>query len=176
MSYSTLYYTYVLQEVAEERECVGRYCLQWMLVNYPKVVGDSLSLIPEHGRWDDLFWLFPNALKLSDPDYVRRNYVSNISNETLEEARKTQGKIVQFICDALLASYKAFVMGANPSLLVKWLPTEGSALDLKFDLVSLICSTLHVSRQEYRVIYLTPMRRARRIVRDSYVCARVAKY
>ena len=150
---------------------VGRYSMQWMMINFPDVLSSRIPLIPEHGRWDDLFWLFPGVLKLDDADYVLRNYVSKVDGDTLEKAREAQHQVVQFVCDEILKSYKAFSTGGLPSLLVKWAPSEGCALDKRANIVALLCENLGISPQEYRVIYMTPMRHALRVT-ETLMCSK----
>lgn len=142
---------------------VGRYCFQWFMLHFAEYLQENISAIPQHGRWDDLFWLFPGAMKLDDLDYVCRNFVCNLSKEQLNKAIATQKAIVQYVCDCMLQDFRTYSQGGIPSLLVKWLPTERSALDLKFGICATLLTTLNLSAHDYRVVYISPMRETRKV-------------
>ena len=38
---------------------LGRFCYQWLLIMYPEIMIQNLANVPEYGRWDDIFFLFP---------------------------------------------------------------------------------------------------------------------
>lgn len=155
---------------AGERQ-VGRYIFQWLLINFPDETLAGVKEIPEWGRWDDLLWLFPEILKLESVDFVSRNYISDVNLEKLARCRRAQSEVVDFVCEELLRSYKTFCKGGSPGLLCKWLPSEQSAFNRKYKIAERICSTLEISLQDYRVIYISPMRKALRVT-EVFMCAR----
>lgn len=50
-----------------------RICLKWLVVNYPDVVYNNLHLVPEYGRWDDLFVLFDTDLEPHMAEFILAN-------------------------------------------------------------------------------------------------------
>jgi len=54
-----------------------RAFLKWMAVNHPDIVKKNIHLIPEYGRWDDLFELFDTSLEEYMMGFVWRNLQDN---------------------------------------------------------------------------------------------------
>ena len=61
------------------------------------------------------------------------------------------------------------------STLAKWLPSENSSFNKKYNIVNTICDKLNISLQDYRVIYITPMRKYLNIC-ENYMCKNDWKY
>jgi len=130
---------------------LGRTSFQWLLINYPEVMEKVFHLIPEYGRWDDLYTLFPRALKLDDLVWVNGNYSSNISIKTLQKARDVQSQIVVFYKNQLQKDWSAMTDGKPMSLAAKWAETEGSGDDRRYGLVQQICTEWKLHPKGYRV-------------------------
>ena len=141
------------------RRHFGRYAFQWLLINRRKAFAQFIPQIVEKGRWDDIFWLFPRALKLDNLSFVRRNYISKISDKELVEVRKEQKKVVEFVAENFLRNFNNYMNGKRYDYyFVKWLPNENSSLDRRFGIVATLCTHLNISLSDYRVIYVVPMR------------------
>ena len=154
-----------------ERE-IGRRLLQMSLVCRPEGLREWFKRIPEFGRWDDLFYLFPGAVDLRTLKRVRNNYCYPcLSLQTLSIAREVQTEIVQFAADSLVECFALFMKGTSPGLLPKWLPTENSRCDRQTNAVSSICKTAGITIHDYRVIYLNPLRAASRVT-ERLMCSR----
>ena len=140
---------------------VGRYLFQWLMINYPLEFRNHFRKIPEFGRWDDLFCLFPGFLKLDNLNFVRKNYISEIDKKKLLDVRKTQLIVVRYVADKILESFRIFMSGQRGfELFVKWLPSETSSLNKKGHIVETLCKVLRISLHDYRVIYISPMRKS----------------
>ena len=63
----------------------GRSIFQWLFINYPEEFLEYIDYLPEKGRWDDIFFLFPGALRLGSLDFVNRNYCCNITKTKLHK-------------------------------------------------------------------------------------------
>ena len=138
---------------------LSRFAYQWLLINSPEVLIDNLSFIPEYGRWDDIFYLFPGAVNLTDLNFVRKNYLSNVSETHLDKSKKAQIEVVNFVCNKFLEFFHLYMEGKKGfELFVKWLPLENGSVNKKFKIVQTICDKLQISLKDYRVIYLSPMR------------------
>ena len=149
---------------------ISRYLLQWLLINYPTKMHSLLPRIPDFGRWDDIFWLFPGAVNLDNIKFVRTNYLSNITKHQLAISKQVQKSIVKFISDQMLEMFHDFMHGKKAGLLAKWLPLENSALNKKFKIVETLIEQLQISFQDYRIVYLRPMRQSLDLCETS-MCA-----
>ena len=56
---------------------LGKWAFQWLFLNYPNKFIKVFHLIPQYGRWDDIYCLFPKYLNLDRCD----NYISKVNNE-----------------------------------------------------------------------------------------------
>lgn len=93
---------------------------------YPEYVTPLISLIPEYGRWDDLFCLLD-----SDNTSVR-------------------GEVLRIISEQLYADMAGCKNGAPISLLGKWLPSiKSKKLETRHQ-AFFIYSAMHMSRREYQ--------------------------
>lgn len=143
---------------------LGRFMLQWLVIRYPELLEKYISKIKDIGRWDDYFYLFPGALNLTNLDYVARNYlIPDLTSEQLGLCKEVQKKIIVYVCDQILEDYKDYMAGRQISRLAKWLPTEQSSLDKKYYIVNTICEHLNLKPKTYRVVYLSPLRKALKI-------------
>ena len=146
----------------------GRSIFQWLFINYPEEFLEYIDYLPEKGRWDDIFFLFPGALRLGSLDFVNRNYCCNITKKVLKKVKQAQEKVVKYVAEKFLEYFHIFMDGGRGfELFVKWLPSEKSALNKKYKIVETLCDELNISLKDYRVIYVTPMRNASDICENS---------
>jgi len=151
---------------------LGRYAYQWLLINFPGFFREIYKLIPTKGRWDDIYWLFPKALKLSNIQFVRKNYNSKITEETREMAMKVQNEIVRYVSSVFLENFSNYMQGLPyDRFFIKWLPSEHSSLNRSFHIVAELCHQLNISLVDYRVIYVSPMRKKLNLP-ESLACAK----
>lgn len=81
-----------------------RVCLNWLANNKPDVLKSIVSLIPEFGRWDDMFEL-----------------VNSTDNDIVKCA-------MDIICDKFIEDNEAIDNGKqNISLLAKWMPSVNTS-------------------------------------------------
>ncbi len=152
------------------RRQVGRFSYQWLLISFPDHFRSIISEVHEKGRWDDIYWLFPGALKLDNIDFVRRNYNCRVSPRQLVTARAVQVSIVQYVASVFLMSFSNYMQGKTyDQYFVKWLPSEGSVLNRRFGVIEDLCRELNISLVDYRVIYVSPMRK-KLYLAESLVC------
>ena len=146
----------------------GRSMFQWLFINYPLKFLEYIDYLPEKGRWDDIYFLFPGALRLGSLDFVNRNYCCDISKKMLVKVKKAQEEIVKYVAEKFLAYFHIFMDGGRGfELFVKWLPSEKSSFNKKYKIVETLCDELNISLKDYRVIYVTPMRNASDICENS---------
>ena len=150
---------------------IGRLAFKWLFINYPKHFMNIFEFIPEYGRWDDLLELWPNVLDLNkDLTYINNNWVSNISQNQLEQLRLLQNNIVSFYGNQLKVDQKNMLQGGSVSLCAKWAPTERGSLDFKHKIVKLLCSNMKITIKDYRKQYLSPLREYLNIV-EKLMCS-----
>ena len=152
-----------------------RWLYQWYLIKYPCILYNNIDNIVNNGRWDDLLHLFPNVVKLDNIDYVNKNFLTNITQEKLNISKEIQEKFVDYVCNNLLKEFQNFSKGLDISTLAKWLPSENSSFNKKYNIVNTICNKLNISLQDYRVIYISPMRKYLNIC-ENYMCKNDWKY
>ena len=152
-----------------------RWLYQWYLITYPDILYNNIDKIILNGRWDDLFYLFPNVIQLDNINYVNKNFLTDITQEQLHDSKQIQEKFVDYVSTNLLKEFQNFSKGLEISTLAKWLPSENSALNRKYNIVNTICNKLDISLQDYRVIYITPMRRYLNIC-EAQMCNNDWKY
>jgi len=78
---------------------IFRVCLYWLAKKDPDTAKQLLGLVPEYGRWDDLFHLV---------------YVDNVKHDVFDIVRK---------------QLKEDRESDEPSLLAKWMPSENASSD-----------------------------------------------
>jgi len=130
---------------------LGRKAFQWLLINYPDQMKRLISLIPEYGRWDDIYCLFPRVLCLNDLDWVNSNFCSNITAGTLEKAKNVQKYAITIFKNQLQADWNDYQNAKPISLAAKWCETEGSGDDKRYGLVQQICTEWKLHPKGYRV-------------------------
>ena len=130
---------------------LGRKAFQWLLINFPDEMERIVKIIPDYGRWDDLYVLFPKYLKLDDLTWVNSNYCSNIDIKKLRRAQEVQHVVIRIFANQLYNDYKNMKEGKPVTLAAKWAETEGSTDDKKYNLVQQICSKLGLHPKGYRV-------------------------
>ena len=130
---------------------LGRKAFQWLLINYPYDMKRVISLIPEYGRWDDIYCLFPRVLCLTDLKWVNENFCSKISAKTLENAQNVQKYAVNLFKNQLQTDWRDYQQSKPISLAAKWCETEGSGDDKRYGLVQQICTEWKLHPKGYRV-------------------------
>lgn len=152
-----------------ERE-LGRRSLVWLFLNYPQQFEKVASLISEYGRWDDLLQLFPSVLNLSDLEYLRKNYASDIRGQShLNQLRELQQRLVGIMSTQLVKDKVSMESGNPVTLCAKWAPSEKDSLDRAHGVVGTLCSALSISPRSYRKEYIIPLRQYLNIV-EKYMC------
>ena len=144
---------------------LGRHCLAWLCVNYPVEFKSVSHLLPEYGRWDDLLYLFPSVLKVSDYAKMREKY----TDEDIEDIRNTQTDIVTLFCEQLQQDKKNMKDGLPISLCAKWTPTECNSLDRSTGVYDELVEAMGVTPKEFRKEYNTPLRAYLKVV-ETYMC------
>lgn len=106
-----------------------------------KHILQNLHLIPKFGTWKDLLLMFVGT---------------SLENATLTLfARQLQEDMRSEI----------------PSLCAKHAPSEGGALDKRYRIVATLAKLLHCSKEQYRKLYLSPLRERLDIV-ERKMCAK----
>lgn len=144
---------------------LGRHSLAWLCVNYPKEFNLVKHLVPEYGRWDDLLYLFPSVLKVSD--YGKMKAVC--TDEDIENIRDTQTDIVSIFCEQLVEDKKNMEDGLPISLCAKWTPTECNSLDRMTGVYDELVESMGITPKEFRKEYNTPLRAYLKVV-ETYMC------
>lgn len=152
-----------------ERE-LGRKAFQWLLINYPNEMSKVIRLIPEYGRWDDIYWLFPKKLKLDDILWVNGNFCCNVDQSTLNCAKAVQNEAIKIFKNQLQQDWVDFQQSKPISLAAKWAETEGSGDDKKFGLVQQLCTEWKIHPKGYR-LRLTQMRAVLNVV-ETLCCGK----
>ena len=120
---------------------LGRKMLTWLFKNYPNEYNKIFKLIPEYGRYDDLFSVFPNAVDI-----------------TSEKQLEVQKNVVKYFCERLHESRLNMVKGEPTDLIGKWTASENDADDKKYKIVKTICDEMKITPKFYRVNYTSPLR------------------
>ena len=151
---------------------VFRHILQILFIHKPEQIINVLHKIPKYGRWDDIFYLFPNVLKLRKLEFVNQNYGVNITKNELKILQQNQKKVVSFVGNKFLYFFHIFIKGKTGyELFCKWLPSEKSSFNRKYKVVQTLCDELLISLKDYRVIYTTPMRKNSHIL-EQKMCSK----
>ena len=120
---------------------LGRKMLTWLFKHYPNEYNKIFKLIPDYGRYDDLFTVFPNAVTIT-------------SKKQLE----VQQNVVKYFCEKLHESRLNMVKGEPTDLIGKWTASENDANDRKYKIVKTICNEMKITPKFYRVNYTSPLR------------------
>lgn len=113
------------------RDCRGgagerrifRVCLKWLAQNRPEIAKAVLKLIPEYGRWDDLWELLDTSLRAD---------------------------IVELIKRQITADCNEMASGRPVSILAKWLPSLNCSSRETKRYAEIIRSGLGVTPKKYR--------------------------
>lgn len=100
-----------------------RVVLEYMAKNSPEYVKPVIRLVPEYGRWDDLWCLFDTDL---------------------------QGDVLDVVCAQLKEDIANMNSGNSVSLLAKWLPSLHSSSADKRRYAKLICGYIGIQEWDYR--------------------------
>lgn len=125
-----LFYSRDIREGLGERR-LFRTIMAYLGANYPDLVLELLSLIPEYGRWDDVIDL------LTYPNVVDSNVIEEIIN---------------LIKHQLILDAENIRRGNSISLLSKWLPSENASSKSTKQLAKFIREKLGYSSKQYRKI------------------------
>jgi len=120
-----------------------RVLLRWLAFNYPDVVRKNIALIPEYGRWDDIFVLFGSPL---------------------------QAEAVYLIDCQLKADLRDLKKGNSISLLGKWMPSENTSSQKTRSIANFLRHSLRLSPKKYRQL-LSTLRKKVEVV-ERRMCAR----
>jgi len=152
------------------RDCRGgkgernlfRWALQWLFLNYPEKIEKILRLVPEYGRWDDLYILFPNLTVIERSD----NYLTEEVNYKI--VSKIQQKVINIFISQLKKDYDNLSNGKNVSKCGKWAVSENTSQDIKYNIVDTTCNKWGISKKRYRQI-LSSLRKKLHIP-ERYLC------
>jgi hypothetical protein len=151
---------------------IFRHIIQIMFINDSEKVLNVLHKIPQYGRWDDIFYLFPNVLKLRKIEFVDKNYGIKVDKESLKKLQNDQKRVVSFMSNKFLYFFHLFMKGKSGfELFCKWLPSEKSAFNRKHKVVQTLCDELLISLKDYRVIYVSPMRQNANVL-EQKMCSK----
>ena len=152
---------------------LGRKALIWLFLNYPDKFMKVAELMSLYGRYDDLMYLWPKVLDLSDYDRlenINQNYCCNIkTHEQLFHLEELQWSLVDIMGKQLLADKKLMLQGKPVSLCAKWAPTQKDKLDKEFGVVKMLCGKMNISFKVYRTVFTSPLRKYIDIV-ERYMC------
>ena len=116
-----------------------RSIMAYMAINNPEYIAPVIELVPEYGRYDDLWCLLDTELAHRVLDFVRLQLRQDISD--MHE-------------------------GLNISLLAKWMPSGNASSALTKHFAKIIRNGLEMSNRTYRVT-LSEMRRYLRVVEQK---------
>jgi hypothetical protein len=117
-------------------------CYKWLANHHFDILYKNLHLLPEYGSYKDFLYLLGTEMELPALQYL----------------------VDQFVTDIILYNENKKI-----SLVAKWLPTEGSSFDRKYDVVNKICSLLSITKMEYRKFWLVPLRKHLNII-EHKIC------
>lgn len=122
LAVKTMFYLRDIRGGQGERK-VFRTALVDLANTKPALASAVLKLVPEYGRWDDLFCLF---------------------------GTKVEAKMLEFLRQSLLNDISAFNEGKAISLLAKWLPSENTSSQKTRNLARKVRSYLNYDSRSYR--------------------------
>lgn len=105
-----------------------RVCLKWLAVQDPAMVQAIVNLIPEYGRFDDLFELVGTP---------------------------AENEMFQFISETLAADMNSMANGKPTTLLAKWMPSITTSSPKTVALARIIAARLGKTEREYRKMLST---------------------
>ena len=152
---------------------LGRKALTWLFLNHPDEFMKVADLIVTYGRYDDLIYLWPKVLNLTDYkniNNINKNYCCHITSpEQLFHIETLQWSLVDIMGKQLLLDKKLMLQGKPVSLCAKWAPTEKDKLDREFGVVRMLCGKMNISKKIYRTVFISPLRKYIDIV-ERYMC------
>ena len=119
--------------------------VRWLIQHHPDMVLKNFDCIPFYGSYKDLLVIF-----LGTP--LEQEMIARFSTQ------------LKLDLDAVKTDPKA-----NISLAAKWAPSESRQYDKKFHTVKKLAQSLNVNKQQYRTLYLTPLRNHLKIV-EKQMC------
>lgn len=105
LALKTLFYARDIRGGLGERRTF-RTIIKHLANNYPEDIAININIIPEYGRWDDLYCLFDTPVEYAALDLIKNQFEHDMDE----------------IADAALENRPAAV-----SLLGKWLPSENAS-------------------------------------------------
>ena len=129
---------------------VGRLCYQWLLFNYPDILKEVLHYIPNVGRWDDMYSVFPRRTFEINELWVEQNNLEKPTREHLLKIIECQQTAVQIYIERLKEDLENIDKNEIVSLASKWAVTEKSSLNRKFKFVNVTCNQWGITRKTYR--------------------------
>jgi Domain of unknown function (DUF2828) len=141
---------------------LGQSGLSWLCINYPEKMEKVVHLIPEYGRWDDLFHLFPSVLKVDE-------YKNNLSYSEKFIIQRLQKKVVDIVIRQLKDDLNNMFKGQPCSLCAKWTPSEGDSLDRKTKVFGELSKAMGLTSKKFRKMFNSPLRAYLNIV-EKYMC------
>lgn len=104
---------------------VFRVCIAHLSWIYPDEIRKVLPLIPEYGRWDDVFSFLGTPLEQD---------------------------MCELVCKQLIADLKAASLREKPSLLGKWMPSLNASSKQTRELALQMADRLRLSRRDYQAM------------------------
>lgn len=131
---------------------IGKLCYQWLLFNYPDQLKEVLHYIPNVGRWDDLYSVFPRRTYEINKSWIIENNLEIPTNEKILKIIECQQTAVQIYIERLKDDLKNIEKNRPTSLASKWAVTEKSSLNRKYKFVNVICNQWGINKKTYRQI------------------------
>lgn len=119
--------------------------VKWLIQYHPQTVLKNFDCISFYGSYKDLFVIF-----LGTP--LEQEMLNRFCGQ------------LQLDLDTLKANPKSTI-----TLAAKWAPSESKEYDKKFRIVKKLTNVLKVNKQQYRTLYLTPLRTHLNIV-EKQMC------
>lgn len=113
-----------------------RICMAWLADVRPDVAVKLVNLIPEFGRWDDLFCLI-------DADYANHDKHKAVKTDTTATA-------IKLIDEQWATDVQDMNAGKSISLLAKWMPSCNTSSAKTVALARFFCKELSISEKQYR--------------------------
>ncbi len=138
---------------------IGRLCYQWLLFNYPDEFKEVLHYIPNVGRWDDLYSVFPRRTYDINLSWIIQNNNEHPTKEKILKIIECQQTAVQIYIERLKDDLINIKQNERTSLASKWAVTEKSSLNRKFKFVNVTCNQWGITKKQYRQ-YISKLRKS----------------
>ena len=132
LAMKTLFYARDIRGGLGERQTF-RTIAHHLALHHPEDILLNLALIPEYGRFDDLFIFFGTPLQEHALQYINRQFFEDAA---ILSAAKREGTLFSEV---------------HISLLAKWLPSENASSHITKERAHLIRKALHLSSRQYRI-------------------------